>query len=31
VTEGLGITVRDFDLGQSVQLGPGQSYFARNR
>jgi hypothetical protein len=31
VTEGLGISVRDFDLGQRVQLGPGQTYFARNR
>jgi hypothetical protein len=31
VTEGIGISVRDFDLGQTVKLGPGQSYFARNR
>jgi hypothetical protein len=31
VTEGLGILVRDFDLGQRIQLGPGQTYFARNR
>jgi hypothetical protein len=31
VTEGLGISVLDFDLGQKVNLGPGQSYFARNR
>jgi hypothetical protein len=31
VTEGLGISVLDFDLGQTVELGPGQSYFARNR
>jgi hypothetical protein len=31
VTEGIGITVHDFDLNRSVDLGPGQSYFARNR
>jgi hypothetical protein len=31
VTEGLGIDVLDFDLGQRIELGPGQSYFARNR
>ena len=31
VTEGIGIEVLDFDLGQRVELGPGQSYFARNR
>jgi hypothetical protein len=31
VTEGIGISVRDFDLGRTVQLGPGQSYFARIR
>jgi hypothetical protein len=31
VTEGIGISVRDFDLGRTVKLGPGQSYFARNR
>ena len=31
VTDGLGISVLDFDLGQTVELGPGQSYFARNR
>ena len=31
VTDGIGITVFDFDLGQSFDLGPGQSYFARNR
>jgi hypothetical protein len=31
VTEGIGITVSDFDRGKQVELGPGQSYFARNR
>jgi hypothetical protein len=31
VTEGIGISVFDRDLGQKVKLGPGQSYFARNR
>jgi hypothetical protein len=31
VTDGLGISVFDFDLGQTLELGPGQSYFARNR
>lgn len=31
VKNGIGITVRDFDLRRTVQLGPGQSYFARNR
>jgi hypothetical protein len=31
VTEGIGISVRDFDLGKTIQLGPGQSYFARIR
>jgi hypothetical protein len=31
VTDGIGISVLDFDLGQTVELGPGQSYFARNR
>jgi hypothetical protein len=31
VTDGIGITVFDFDLGQGFDLGPGQSYFARNR
>jgi hypothetical protein len=31
VTDGIGITVFDFDLGESFDLGPGQSYFARNR
>jgi hypothetical protein len=31
VTDGIGISVFDFDLGQSFELGPGQSYFARNR
>jgi hypothetical protein len=32
VTEGIGITVTDFDRGnKQVELGPGQSYFARNR
>jgi hypothetical protein len=31
VTEGIGISVLDFDLGQRFELGPGQSYFARNR
>ena len=31
VTDGIGIAVLDFDLGQTVELGPGQSYFARNR
>ena len=31
VTEGIGISVFDFDLGKTLQLGPGQSYFAKNR
>ena len=31
VIDGIGISVLDFDLGQSFELGPGQSYFARNR
>jgi hypothetical protein len=31
VTDGIGISVFDFDLGQTFNLGPGQSYFARNR
>jgi hypothetical protein len=31
VTEGIGIAVLDFDLHKTVELGPGQSYFARNR
>jgi hypothetical protein len=31
VTEGIGITVFDLGLKERVQLGPGQSYFARNR
>jgi hypothetical protein len=31
VTDGIGITVFDFDLGQAFDVGPGQSYFARNR
>jgi len=31
VTNGIGITVFDFDLRQAFDLGPGQSYFARNR
>ena len=31
VADGIGISVFDFDLGQSFDLGPGQSYFARNR
>ncbi len=31
VTDGIGITVFDFDLRQAFDLGPGQSYFARNR
>ena len=31
VTDGIGISVFDFDLGQTFDLGPGQSYFARNR
>jgi hypothetical protein len=31
VTDGIGISVLDFDLSQTVELGPGQSYFARNR
>ncbi len=31
VTDGIGISVRDFDLGRTVELGPGQTYFARNR
>jgi hypothetical protein len=31
VTEGIGITVHDFDLNQDFDLGPGQTYFARNR
>jgi len=31
VKDGIGISVRDFDLHRTVQLGPGQSYFARNR
>jgi hypothetical protein len=31
VAEGLGITVNDFDLNKQVELGPGQSYFAKNR
>jgi hypothetical protein len=31
VTQGIGITVFDFDRNKHVPLGPGQSYFARNR
>jgi hypothetical protein len=31
VTEGIGISVLDFDLDKNFQLGPGQSHFARNR
>ncbi len=31
VAEGLGITVFDFDLKKQVDLGPGQSYFAKKR
>jgi hypothetical protein len=31
VTEGLGISVFDFDLGKTFELGPGQSHFAKNR
>jgi hypothetical protein len=31
VTNGLGIRVHDFGLKKSVNLGPGQSYFARIR
>ena len=31
VTEGIGISVLDFDLGKTFELGPGQSHFARNR
>ena len=31
VTNGLGITVFDRDLNKHIQLGPGQSYFARIR
>ena len=31
VTDGIGISVFDFDLGERFDLGPGQSYFARNR
>jgi hypothetical protein len=31
VIDGIGISVLDFDLGQTVELGPGQTYFARNR
>jgi hypothetical protein len=31
VTDGIGISVFDFDLAQTFDLGPGQSYFARNR
>jgi hypothetical protein len=31
VTEGIGISVFDFDLGKTRELGPGQSYFAKNR
>jgi hypothetical protein len=31
VTDGIGITVFDVDLRQRFNLGPGQSYFARNR
>jgi hypothetical protein len=31
VTDGIGITVHDSDLNQNFDLGPGQSYFARNR
>jgi hypothetical protein len=31
VKDGIGITVFDFDLRQRFNLGPGQSYFARNR
>jgi hypothetical protein len=31
VIDGIGISVLDFDLSQSFELGPGQSYFARNR
>jgi hypothetical protein len=31
VAEGLGITVNDFDLNKQVELGPGQSYFAKSR
>jgi hypothetical protein len=29
VTEGIGITVFDFHLGKSFELGPGQSHFAK--
>ena len=31
VAEGIGISVFDFDLRRTVELGPGQSYFAKNR
>ena len=31
VTEGIGISVFDFDLDKIRELGPGQSYFAKNR
>jgi hypothetical protein len=31
VIDGIGISVFDFDLNQQFELGPGQSYFARNR
>jgi hypothetical protein len=31
VTEGIGISVFDFDLDKTVGIGPGQSYLARNR
>jgi hypothetical protein len=31
VTDGIGISVLDLDLAQTFELGPGQSYFARNR
>jgi hypothetical protein len=31
VTEGIGISVFDFDLHKTVELGPGQSYLAKNR
>jgi hypothetical protein len=31
VTEGIGISVLDLDLGKTFELGPGQSHFARNR
>ena len=31
VTNGIGIDVFDFDLNRHVELGPGQSYFARIR